>query len=149
MLNYKCKSHRGRSPANRTDSSTIIELENHITRAFAVVIPDKTAARLVDIIHNQVVEGSKIWTDEFPSYRRLRDEGFDWDAVCHKYCFVNSITGVNTQAVESFHNLIKGEIKKRRGIRTNLRQQFLNEFVFLWNNRFNVIEEVLNLIKIE
>ena len=38
MLNYKCKSHRGRSPGNRTDSLCIVEVTNKITRAFACVL---------------------------------------------------------------------------------------------------------------
>ncbi|KAG0437035.1 hypothetical protein DMUE_3914, partial [Dictyocoela muelleri] len=35
MLNYKCKSHRGRSPENRTDALCIIEVGSRILRAFA------------------------------------------------------------------------------------------------------------------
>jgi hypothetical protein len=41
MLNYKCKSHRGRNPSNKTDSLCIIELDGHITKAFACIIGDK------------------------------------------------------------------------------------------------------------
>ena len=50
MLNYKCKSHRGRSPTNRTDSLCIIEYVNHITRAYATVIPNKMQSTIVPII---------------------------------------------------------------------------------------------------
>ena len=41
MLNYKCKSHRGRFPENMTDSLSFIEFEGRITRVFACVIPNK------------------------------------------------------------------------------------------------------------
>ena len=45
MLNYKCKSHRGRSPENRTDSLCIVECRNSITKAFACIIPNKKKKR--------------------------------------------------------------------------------------------------------
>ena len=41
MLKYKCKSHRGRSPNNKTDALCSVEVTNGITHAFATVIPDK------------------------------------------------------------------------------------------------------------
>ncbi len=41
MLNYKCKSPRGRSPSNRTGALCIAEVDTIIIRAFVVVIPNK------------------------------------------------------------------------------------------------------------
>ncbi|KCZ80992.1 hypothetical protein H312_01597 [Anncaliia algerae PRA339] len=41
MLNFKCKSHRGRSPENRTDSLCIVEYNGNIKRVFAQIIPNK------------------------------------------------------------------------------------------------------------
>ncbi len=64
MLNYKCKSHRGRSPTNRTDSLVIVEVRNHITRAYAKVIPIKTKEVMIPLIVSQVLPGTTIWTDE-------------------------------------------------------------------------------------
>ena len=46
--------------------------------------------------------------------------GFVHDTVCPKYTFINPETGDNTQAVESFNNSLKLDIKKE------LRQVFLN-----------------------
>ncbi|KAG0441742.1 hypothetical protein DMUE_0827 [Dictyocoela muelleri] len=113
MLNYKCKSHRCRSPENRTDALCIIEVGSRILRVFATVIPDKKSESLVPIIMKQVAPNSKIWTDEHRSYSCLNRLNYNHDTVCHKYDFKNNITGVNTQAVESFNNLIKVEIKKK------------------------------------
>jgi hypothetical protein len=55
---------------------------------------------------------------------------------------------VNTQAVESFNNALKLEIKRRKGIKTNDREKFLVEFCFYWNNRDEFAEAVFDLIKI-
>ena len=43
MMNFKCKSHRGRSSTNKTDALCMVEVDQdgHITRSFAKVIPNK------------------------------------------------------------------------------------------------------------
>lgn len=148
MLNYKCKSHRGRSPSNRTDSLCMVEFTERITRAYATVIPNKCANTLIPIICNQVAPHSKIWTDEHSSYNNLGNLEYVHESVCHKYEFVNSSTGVNTQAIESFHNELKLEIKKRKGILTNNRNEFLKEFCFYFNNKNGFLTAILSLIKV-
>ncbi|KCZ79033.1 hypothetical protein H312_03583, partial [Anncaliia algerae PRA339] len=67
MLNFKCKSHRGRSLNNRSDSLCIIEFENKITRVFAKVIENLNESTLVPIICSQVASNSIIWTDKHRS----------------------------------------------------------------------------------
>ncbi|KCZ80748.1 hypothetical protein H312_01847, partial [Anncaliia algerae PRA339] len=55
LLNYKCKSHRGRSPSNKSDSLCIVEVSNKIIRAFSNLISDKKEITIVPIICNKVV----------------------------------------------------------------------------------------------
>jgi transposase-like protein len=148
MMNYKCKSHRGRSPLNRTDALCIVELDGHITRAYACVIESKSMATLIPIIMDRVEAGSVIHSDELKSYLILEKLGYEHKKVCHKYRFVDILTGAQTQAVESFNNCLKYEIKLRKGIRTEDRSDFLVEFVWKFNNRFNRLEKLLELIKI-
>ncbi|KCZ79042.1 hypothetical protein H312_03574, partial [Anncaliia algerae PRA339] len=66
--NYRCKSHRGRSPHNRTDAITIVEFKNNMTRAFAKTISNEEDATLLPIIMKQIKPLSTIYTDEFRSY---------------------------------------------------------------------------------
>ncbi|KAG0438258.1 hypothetical protein DMUE_3196 [Dictyocoela muelleri] len=112
-VNYKCKSHRGWSPKNRTDALRIVEIRNVIERAYACGIPNNKMVNIVPIIKKVVAAGSIIWTDEHSSYSRLNG-AFQHSTVCHKYEFINNTTGTNTQAVESFNNCIKYEIKKTK-----------------------------------
>ncbi|KAG0423924.1 hypothetical protein DMUE_6117 [Dictyocoela muelleri] len=148
MLNYKCKSHRGRSASNRTDALCIVECSSGITRAYAQVIEDRRASTLIPIICSQVAPGSIIWTDEHRSYSQLNSLGFWHDTVCHKYEFINSSTGTNTQAVESFNNEVKYMIKQHKGVLTSYRQEFLNTFCFFFNNKKVLFERGLELLKV-
>lgn len=147
MLNFKCKSHRGRSPLNRTDSLCIVECRESITRAYACIISDKRASTLIPIILSQVHLNSTIWTDEHRSYVRLREYFQETGTVCHKFNFITE-EGINTQSVESFNNCIKMEIKKRKGVLTIKREVFLKEFCFKFNNRGKLLEAVIEVIKV-
>ncbi|KCZ77757.1 hypothetical protein H311_01225 [Anncaliia algerae PRA109] len=60
MLNYKNKSHRGRSPHIRTDSLCIVEYKERIVRLFSRVIPNKEASTLIPIITRNVANNSLI-----------------------------------------------------------------------------------------
>lgn len=148
MLNFKCKSHRGRSPENRTDSLCIVEVRGSITRAFATIIPNKESSTLIPIICRQVAQNSIIHTDEHRSYTNLHNFGFVHDTVCHKYSFINAVSGANTQAVECFHNELKLAIKSRKGVKTLKRQDFLKEFLFYFNHRNNLFFSVFQVIKL-
>jgi transposase-like protein len=102
----------------------IVEINEHITRAYAIVIENKKQNTIVPIICAQVNSGSIIHTDEHDAYFKLSKFSFNHGTVCHKYEFVNSETGVHTQGIESFHNELKLEIKKRKGIKTENRVGF-------------------------
>ncbi|KCZ79761.1 hypothetical protein H312_02844, partial [Anncaliia algerae PRA339] len=145
MLNFKCKSHKGRSPLNKINALCIIEIEEKITRAFAVVTGDKKESTIVPIICDQVAVNSIIWTDQHKSYSNLSKYNFTHRTICHKYNFVNE-AGRNTQAVESFNNIIKQEIKSGKGMETSKRSIFLKEVCFKFNNTYNLSEAMFDLI---
>lgn len=148
MLNYKCKSHRGRNPLNKSDALCIIELDGHITKSFACLISNKKRETLIPIILDVVLEGSVVHTDEHRSYFGLSELGFIHKTVCHKYQFVNQLTGAQTQAVESFNNCLKYAIKQRKGVKTVDREEFLLEFVWKFNNRSDRINKLFELLRI-
>ncbi|KCZ81497.1 hypothetical protein H312_01075, partial [Anncaliia algerae PRA339] len=122
--------------------------DSKITRGFATVIPNKESNTIIPIICRNVVNGSIIWTEEYKSYSSLARNGIWHGTVCHKYEFVNKSNGVNTQAVESFNNELKLEIKRRKGISTELNEEFLNEWNWRWVNRENQLEKILIIIKL-
>ncbi|KCZ79162.1 hypothetical protein H312_03452 [Anncaliia algerae PRA339] len=92
--------------------------------------------------------GSIVHTDEHASYKKLCKLGHNHGSVCHKFKFVNKETIFHTQFVESFHNCLKLEIKKRKMIYTSKRFDFLAEFIWKFNHKNDRFQSLLNLIKL-
>ena len=54
--------------------------------------------------------------DEWAAYRKVYEElGFDHETVNHSKNYVNPLTGVHTQAIESYWNKHKAIFKQMRG----------------------------------
>jgi hypothetical protein len=85
ILNYKCKSRRGRFSSNKTDALCIVEVRNSIQKAFECIIPNKRDKTLIPITCSQVADNSTIRTDEHRNYRSLSNYGFIHESLCHKY----------------------------------------------------------------
>lgn len=77
-------------------------VDREMDDVFAVVIRDRSKETLVKCIKDYVEPGTKIITDGWAGYSSLEVLGYPHDMVNHGYCFVDPITGVNTQRVERF-----------------------------------------------
>ncbi|KCZ80516.1 hypothetical protein H312_02078, partial [Anncaliia algerae PRA339] len=108
---------------------------------------NKKMATILPIIQKIVIPGSTIFTDEHRSYSSLQHLGFTHLTVCHKYNFICPFSGAHTQFIESFHNELKLEIKRRKGIKTDLRNNFLQEFIWKFNNKSNRLLKLYELLK--
>ena len=140
-LNHSIKAQGGKIPANKTDALCIVKFEENINRTYACVKENKKALTILPIICANVASNSIIHTDEHKSYSALNNMGSVHDTVCHKYTFINPETGANTQAVESFNNSLKLDIKKRS--KKGLRQEFLKEFGWKFNNTVDGFEMII------
>ncbi|KCZ74402.1 hypothetical protein H311_04633 [Anncaliia algerae PRA109] len=60
MMTIKCKYHQRRSLHNQTDASSIVKIENNNTRAFFRMMENKKLEILIDIICENVINGSII-----------------------------------------------------------------------------------------
>lgn len=148
-LNYNVKSHRGRGPEAPDWALTMVDISTTPARGFAKMISDRSAETLISNIEQVVRPRTHIQTDEWAGYRPLSQMNiFSHSTITHKYNFVDPITGVHTQQVESFNNKIKTDIKTQRGVRKNLRENFLSFFSFLDTFKDNAFEKILLLLKI-
>ena len=89
---------------------------------------DKTA--LHPIISRCVRPGAEVHSDDWASYRQMDRKVNNVSAqqvVVHRLNFVNPVTGVHTQEIESYWNSWKLGQKTRRGIRREDMLSYLDE----------------------
>lgn len=148
-LNFNVKSHRGRSAIAPDWAITMVDVSTFPGRGYAEMVPDRSAATLVPIIESVVRSGSSIHTDEWSAYSTLNNRNsYNHLKLAHKYNFVDPISGVHTQNVESFNNKIKTDIKTQKGVRRSNRSDFLELFLFIDTFKDVSFDKVLELLKI-
>lgn len=84
---------------------------------FIQIIEDKKYNSVVPFILEQVCSSSVILTVEHKSYAKLGVLFSEHATVCHNYQFIGNVTVFNIQAVESFNNEMKLDIKRRKGVK--------------------------------
>ena len=138
-LNLMVKNHKGRSPVIKIDALCIVGGVACITKAYARVPPPQQ--KNVNNFSNRFRAcrgGSNHIHKENKSYCKLNNLVYVHDSVCHRREYVNQQTGVSTRGVDSFNNELNPDLKKK-GCCYNKRQEFLNEFMWPFNNSENRI----------
>jgi transposase-like protein len=109
----------------------------------------RNAQTLLPIIQNVVRPGSTIHTDEWAAYNALgQSEQYFHHRITHKYNFVDPISGVHTQHVESFNNKLKCRIKNALGVKRSFVDLFVVEFLFCDTFKRNLLEKLFEIIKV-
>jgi transposase len=124
-------------------------------KVVAKVIPGVTADELTSVIKKHVTPGSVIYTDEYPSYERIKtlksEDGkslrYEHFQIRHKESvYVNG--HIHTNSVEGFWSLVKRGIGGvYHSVSPEYLQTYLDEYTFRYNRRhegnqqFNAILE--------
>lgn len=114
-------------------------------------VPNRTRGTLHGLIQRYVAPGSIIITDCWAAYRTLdRIPGMNYThrTVNHKRHFVNPMNGAHTQEIEGFWSHAKKKWKTARGFAPSMRQSYLDEIQWRWNNKnVFVFTKLLKLIR--
>jgi hypothetical protein len=93
------------------------------------VLPNRTVATFTNFFQRNVLPGSIIKSDGYPSYHRLiKNAGCIIRIVNHSEGFTNS-QGEHTNTIENIWPHFKTELKTRRGVMFSNMQNFAKEFV--------------------
>ncbi|GAB3908949.1 IS1595 family transposase [Larkinella knui] len=122
---------QGRSTKTKTPVLGIIQRDGKV---FAVPVVDTKGKTILPIIRSKVEAGSKVYTDEFLTYRAL---GKDFEHSFVRHSADQYVDGeVHTNSMESFWALFKRGIT---GIYHHTSSKhlhfYVNEFTFRFNNR--------------
>ena len=98
-------------------------------KGYFQVVDRRNAATLLPIIQRCLLPGTEVHTDDWAAYRRTAalPNVSVHQVVVHAHHFVDPRTGVHTQEVESAWAQLKLGQKRRKGLRREDLQSYLDE----------------------
>lgn len=126
-------------------------MESRPARGYYEVVEKRDRATLLPIIAKCLQPGSEVHTDDWGAYRRLEQHLPNHVArhrvVVHANNFVDPLTGVHTQEVESSWANLKEGIKRRKGVSKADLQSYLDDRMWRqWRGLDNVIANFLPVL---
>ena len=114
----------------------MVDLSQQPALGYMEVVPDRTAATLLPIIQNHTLPNTTIHSDQWQAYSRVGSlTNVNTHAtVNHSLHFVDPVTGVHTQNVESYWARVKSKFKKMKGCHESQLPSYLDEF--MWRERY-------------
>ncbi len=109
----------------------IVDSFHKPARGILLQVPDRTAPTMDQFITNHVLRGSTIHSDMWRSYNKLADLGYVHHTVNHSTHFVDALTGVHTQKIESSWNKLKLRFKAMKGVSKEHMDGYLTKRMFL------------------
>lgn len=103
---------------------------------FFVEVINRNSVTLSNLIKENVIEGSEIWTDCWGGYINLNSLGYIHQTVNHSSNFVDPETGVNTQLIENTWWCLKRKLRSK-GI-TNRSDLMLYFAEFLFKRKYGI-----------
>lgn len=141
---------RGRRARDEVWVFGLICTEYTPCRGYFQVVPRRDRATLVPILKRVLLPGSELHSDDWGAYRNLPryvPNVTVHRTVVHKNNFVDPLTGVHTQEVESTWSQLKYHVKREKGIRRADIQDFLNEEMWRqWSGLGTVFENIIPVI---
>jgi len=126
------RGKRGRGAAGKTIVAGIVERKG---RVVAQVVPNVQASTLIPLAQTRIMPSSTVYTDELPSYNRLRSMGYVHKRI-HHAARVYVRGDVHTNSIEGFWSLMKRGIGGvYHAVSQKYLQTYLDEYSFRYNRR--------------
>ena len=114
----------------------IVDTSHIPALGYMEVVQRRDAATLLPIITAHTAPGTIVHSDEWAAYRRVQtlSNVAAHGVVNDSLHFIEPVTGVHTQHVESYWSRVKTKLKHMRGCHAHQLPSYLDEF--LWRERF-------------
>ena len=125
----KRKGNRGRGAFNKQAVFGILERNG---RVYTSTVPDVSAKTLFEHIKKKTLKGSVFYTDDFKSYKDLKQYG-KHNRVKHSKTFGRGHNHIN--GIEGFWSFAKERFHKYHGINRKNYPEYVKEMEFRFNHR--------------
>ena len=98
------------------------------------LVENRSSETLLPIIQSWCLPGTIIVSDGWAAYRNFTTLGFRHEVVIHENYFVDPLTGVHTNNVESYWQRCKKKFKRMYGTSRSLLSSHVDDF--LWLERY-------------
>ena len=120
---HKPKHHRGRPPSSQIWVFGMVDTSQTPSLGLMRIVPNRQRVTLIPIIHAHIAPGTIIHSDDYTTYQTAVGElpnVAQHRIVNHSLNFVDPVTGVHTQRVESYWNRVKIKFKSMRGVQKHM-----------------------------
>ena len=113
----------------------LVDVSHQPALGYMEMVPRRDANTLLPIIQAHVLPGTIIYSDEWRAYSQVQSllNVSTHRTVNHSLHFVDPVTGVHTQNIESYWNRVKSRIKHMKGLHHHQMASYLDEF--MWRER--------------
>ena len=147
---HKQKYGRGRAPETEKWVFGICDTRYQPAKFYLEKVDNRSAATLLPIIQRVCRPGTIIHSDKWGAYNELtRSTGLGHDTVNHTLHFVDPVTGVHTQNIESCWAQRKAKIAAMKGVRSEQLSGILDEFVWKDKARRNILAYIIEMLTIQ
>lgn len=146
----KRKNHQGRMMPG-SDIWVFGGICREDKKAFAMVVPDRSATTLIPIITTYIQNNTTIYSDCWGSYNSISNlpHNYDHQQVNHSQNFVDPITNAHTQTIERMWRDLKDAKKRYNGVKRDEIETHIGEFLWRKNEcvkKHNAFRKTLELL---
>lgn len=137
LANSSLQNHRGRPTSTEKWVFGIVDTSFSPSLGYMELVPNRQAATLLPIIQAHVARDTTVYSDEWSAYRQLSTrllQVASHGTVNYSLHFVDPVTGVHTQNIESYWNRAKLKLKRMKGCHADQLPSYLDKF--MWRERF-------------
>ena len=120
-------------------------------RGYFEVVQRRNRRTLTRILQRVLLPGTEVHSDDWGAYRNLTTHVPNVGihrVVVHKDNFVDPLTGVHTQEIESAWNRLKYRVRLQKGVRSQDLQPFLNESMWRdWRGLDDVFQNLILVLR--
>ena len=119
----------------------MVDITHKPALGYMEIVARRDAATLLPIIDNHLHPGTEVWSDEWRAYSNVGNltNVSVHSTVNHSVNYVDPVTGVHTNHIESYWNRVKTKFKKMKGCSKDMLDGYLDEF--MWRERYGDVKK--------